>query len=74
MTDNNLPTDDVELKLTQRELAIARVAARLAVEGLTNQFYQQIGKSVVSRALMWIGAIVLGFALAKGWIVFGTPR
>ncbi len=61
-------------ELTERELLIAKRAAQLAVEDMTAQFYQQVGRTMVTKALIWIGAIALGFGMAKGWIVFGPPK
>lgn len=59
-----------EVELTEREMLIARKAARLAVEEMTNEIYRQVGKSVVTRVFMWVGAVAVGFAVAKGWIVW----
>lgn len=47
--------------------AIAERAATLAVEKITAQTYQAIGKSLVSRALWAIGAIGAGAALWANW-------
>ena len=57
--------------LDDREEAVARRAAKIAVAELTNDFYKAVGKTVVSRVLIFIGLIVVGFASAKGWIKFG---
>jgi hypothetical protein len=61
-------------ELTERELLIAKRAAQMAVEEMTAQFYQQVGRTMVHRALVWIGALALGFGMAKGWITFGGPK
>lgn len=58
--------DDV--KLTEREMAIARKAAEIAVEMATDTMYKQIGKSVVTRIFVWVGVVVLGIGAANGWI------
>lgn len=57
--------------LTEKDIEhITDLAAEKAVKKLTAELYQHVGRSVVSRALFWIGAIFIGFALAKGWISF----
>lgn len=61
------PLDD---ELSQRELAIANVAAKLAVAQIQNDFYADVGRTVVTRGLIAIGMIVVAFALGKGWISF----
>ena len=63
-----------EIRLNERELAVAKEAARLAIQELTDQFYKQVGKTMFQKALIWIGAIAIGFGLAKGWITFTPPK
>jgi hypothetical protein len=58
-----------EIELTDREEAIAKKAARLAIEEMSNEFYKKVGKTVVEKALIWIGALFVGFVIGKGWIV-----
>lgn len=58
-----------EIQLTERERAIAREAARLALEDLSSEFYKKVGKTVVEKALIWVGMLVVGFVLGKGWII-----
>ena len=58
-----------EITLTEREEAIARKAAKLAVEEVSSEFYKKVGKTVVEKALIWIGMIFVGFVIGKGWIV-----
>lgn len=36
-----------EIELTEREMLIARKAAKLAVEEMTNEIYRTVGKSVL---------------------------
>lgn len=72
MTDPTL--SDGEIRLNERELAVAKEAARLAIQEITDQFYKQVGKTMVQKALIWIGAIAIGFGLAKGWITFTPPK
>lgn len=50
-----------ELELTDREMAIATMAAKMAVEDLSAQFYQQVGKTVVQKLLTWIGWLSFAF-------------
>ena len=56
-----------DIELTEREKAIAKEAARIAVEDLAEQFYKQVGKTIINKVLVWVGAIVVGFILGKGW-------
>lgn len=55
--------------LTDRELQVAKQAAKLAVAELSNEFYRQVGKNVVTRLLVWIGIAFIAFAFGKGWLV-----
>lgn len=61
------------IELTDREMAIAKQAARIAVQELTDDFYKSVGKTVVTRVLIWIGMIALGYAGAKGWVSWKGP-
>ena len=58
-----------EITLTAREEEIAKRAAKLAIEEMSNEFYKKVGKTVVEKALIWIGALFVGFVIGKGWIV-----
>ena len=58
-----------DIELTERERAIAKEAAKLALEELSSEFYKKVGKTVVEKALIWIGLLVVGFVFGKGWIV-----
>ena len=58
-----------DIELTEREQAIAKESAKIAIEELAGEFYKQVGKTVINKILIWIGAIVVGFAFGKGWIV-----
>ena len=60
--------DRADITLTEREEAIARRAAEIAVKQLTDEFYASVGKSVVQRWLVILGAVVVSFAVGKGWI------
>jgi len=57
------------VELTEREEAIAKRAAKLAIEEMTGEFYKKVGKTVMEKALIWVGAIVVGFVIGKGWVV-----
>lgn len=61
-------TPGLKIELTEREMAIARAAAKLAVEEISDEFYRRLGKTFVSRVLWLIGATLAGFAFSKGWI------
>jgi hypothetical protein len=58
-----------DITLTAREEAIAKRAAQLAIQDMTDDFYKKVGKTVVEKALIWIGALFIGFVIGKGWIV-----
>ena len=55
-------------ELTERELLIARKAAEMAVKQITDEFYTGVGRNVVNRWLIIIGAIAVAFATGKGWV------
>lgn len=63
-----MPVADSDIKLTPREVFIAKEAARMAVEEITEGFYRDVGKTVVSKVLIWIGVAAVAFAAGKGWI------
>jgi hypothetical protein len=58
-----------DMELTEREKLIAKEAAKLALEELSGEFYKKVGKTVVEKVLIWVGMLVVGFVLGKGWIV-----
>lgn len=58
-----------EIQLTEREQAIAKEAAKLALEELSGEFYKKVGKTVVEKVLIWIGLLVVGFVVGKGWLI-----
>jgi membrane-bound ClpP family serine protease len=69
-----MPEPTAEIQLTERELAVARAAAKFAIEEIASEFYRRVGKSVVSKVLIYIGLAAFGFAIAKGWISFTPPK
>jgi hypothetical protein len=58
-----------DIELTDRERAIAKEAAKLALEELSSEFYKKVGKTVVEKLLIWAGMLFVGFVLGKGWVV-----
>lgn len=59
---------DHDIELTDREIAVAKRAASLAVGELADEFYKQVGKTVITKVLIWIGIAAVAFAAGKGWI------
>jgi hypothetical protein len=57
-----------DTKLTDREMHIAREAARIAVQEITDGFYKEVGRTVLTRFLIWLGVAVVAFAAGKGWL------
>jgi hypothetical protein len=60
-----------DIQLTVKELAIAEKAADIAVKKITDNFYKDVGKTVVSRFFIIIGLVFVAFAAGKGWIRAG---
>ena len=58
-----------EIIMTEREEAIAKKAAKLAIEEMSGEFYKLVGKTIVEKLLIWIGILVVGFVFGKGWII-----
>ena len=58
-----------DIQLTERERLIAKEAAKLALEELSGEFYKKVGKTVVEKELIWIGLLVVGFVMGKGWLI-----
>lgn len=52
-------------QLTERELVIAKHAARLAVEEMQNEFYKFVGKGIINRALTILGLLAV---VAVTWL------
>ena len=59
-----------EHELTEREVAVAKLAAEMAVKQMTDTFYNEVGRTVISRFFIIIGAAFVAFAAGKGWIAF----
>lgn len=50
--------------------AAAELGAEKAIEKLTNDMYQTVGKKVVNKVLQGLGIMVVGFviwAIQQGW-------
>jgi hypothetical protein len=60
--------ESIDIQLTEREVAIAKAAAKLAVAEISDEFYKQVGKTVVTKVLVWIGIAFVAFAAGKGWL------
>jgi hypothetical protein len=58
-----------DIQLTDRERLIAKEAAKLAIEEMSSEFYKKIGKTIVEKAFIWIGLLVVGFVFGKGWVI-----
>lgn len=58
-----------DIVLTEREEAIAKKAAKLAIEEMSGEFYKLVGKTIVEKLLIWIGILVVGFVFGKGWVI-----
>lgn len=58
-----------DIELTEREKQIAKEAAKLAIEEMSSEFYKKIGKTIVEKAFIWIGLLVVGFVFGKGWVI-----
>lgn len=56
------------IELTERERAIAKEAAKLAIEEMSSEFYKKVGKTIVEKAFIFIGLLAVGFFAGKGWI------
>jgi len=54
------------LELTDRERLIAKEAARIAIEELSDEFYKKVGKTFIEKILLLVGALVVGFLVGKG--------
>ena len=57
------------ITLTDREEAIAKKAAKLAIEEMSNEFYKKVGQTIVEKLFIWIGILVVGFVFGKGWLI-----
>ena len=55
-----------QIELTDRERLIAKEAARIAIEELSDEFYKKVGKTFIEKILLLVGALVVGFLVGKG--------
>jgi hypothetical protein len=58
-----------DIELTDRERMIAKEAAKLAIEEMSSEFYKKVGKTIVEKIFIFIGLLVVGFVVGKGWVV-----
>ena len=56
--------------LTDREMLIAQKAAEIAVKRMQDEFYKQVGKGVVTKFFVVVGAALVGWLTAKGFVVW----
>lgn len=63
-----MATRSTDAELSDRELLIAKKAAELAVAQMTQDFYATVGRTVVTRIFIIIGALFVGIAYGKGWL------
>jgi voltage-gated potassium channel Kch len=63
-----MPLNDIQL--TEREMLVAQKAAKLAVQEVANEFYKQVGRGFMARLFIWVGMGFVGFAVARGWLVW----
>lgn len=57
-------------ELTEREMLIAKEAAKIAVKEIQDSFYKEVGKGVITKLLVWIGLATVAFLAGKGYIKF----
>lgn len=57
-------------QLSEREMLIAKTAAKMAVKEIQDSFYKEIGKGIVTKLLVWIGLATVAFLAGKGYIKF----
>lgn len=71
-TDSELQEDAMDQgnKLTERELLIAKQAAKIAVQEIQDEFYKQVGRGIMTRLFIWLGLAAVAFSAGKGWISF----
>lgn len=69
METDAMPSNKIELNA--REMAIAQLAAEIAVKKMTEDFYSQVGRTVVQKFLIVVGALAFAlwaYAKGKGWV------
>lgn len=59
-----------ETQLSEREMLIAKEAAKIAVREIQDSFYKEVGKGVITRLLVWVGLATVAFLAGKGYIKF----
>ena len=54
-----------QIELTERERLIAKEAAKIAIEELSDEFYKKVGKTIIEKGLIILGAVVVAFLVGK---------
>lgn len=52
-----------DIKLNERELAIAAKAAEMAVKQMQDEFYRTVGRNVISKFVIVVGGIVVAVSM-----------
>lgn len=68
-----MPTDD-DMQLSAREQLLVEKVVTMAEDRLIASFYREVGKAVVNRFLIVLGAVAVAFAFGKGWISPGSLK
>lgn len=63
----HLTTRDMEL-IEEVATKAAKKAAAETVDKALTEFYASVGKGIFTKFLVWIGALVVGFAVGHGWL------
>lgn len=59
---------------SEQEHRIAELAAELVIKKLPDEFYKHVGKTFVQRLFFVVLSLVVGFAVAKGWVNVGFSK
>ena len=54
-----------QIELTERERLIAKEAAKIAIEELSDEFYKKVGKTIIEKGLIILGAVVVAVLVGK---------
>lgn len=54
-----------QIELTERERLIAKEAAKIAIEELSDEFYKKVGKTIIEKGLIILGAVVVAVIVGK---------
>lgn len=67
MTVNSENEHDMQ-ELSEREMMIAKAAAKIAIQEMKDDFYQEVGRTITQRFFIWVGLGFVAYASGKGWI------